>query len=289
MRRLTIVVVMYRLRYLPLADCRYGSRSTRRMMIAEAMSGGRSVARPAPARPGSHPDLGERGHDQDQRLHKQRTDNDAGDDVQLAGTVYSLREPAAPLLPDKRESLLANVASESDRLVRFVADALALTRLENAPPVHLEWNDLGEVVWASLARCEPLLGSRPITLAVSNELPLARFDAGLLDQAVTALLENVAAHTPTDSPVWIEGEAQGGEVRLAICDAGPRIPAIERERILAKYERLDTRRPGVGLGLAVARAAIQVQGGRSWAEASPYGGARLVIGVPHVAVRRQPA
>jgi two-component system sensor histidine kinase KdpD len=201
----------------------------------------------------------------------------------IQASLYSLRDRTTRLPAAQRQSLLANVAAEADRLVRFVGDALTLGRLESAPPTRPDWNDLGEVVWAALERCRPLLGDRPVTFAIPDDLPAAYFDAGLLDQAVTALLENVAAHTPAGSPVGIEAEPVGSELSLAISDAGPGIPPADRERVFGKYERIEGRGSGVGLGLAVARAAVQAQAGRIWAEESPRGGARIVVRLPSLA------
>jgi K+-sensing histidine kinase KdpD len=206
----------------------------------------------------------------------------------IQASLFSLRDRTSRLPAARRESLLANVAAEADRLVRFVSDALALSRLENAPRTRAEWNDLGEVVWAALERCRPLLSERPVTFAIPDDLPLARFDAGLLDQAVSALIENVASHTPPDAHMWIEAEVLGSELSLAISDAGPGIPTADRERIFQKYERLEGRGSGVGLGLAVARAAVRAQGGRVWVEDSPHGGARFIVRLPGVA-RARPA
>lgn len=195
-------------------------------------------------------------------------------------SLFTLRDDGRRIPAGERRSLLTDIASEANRLVRFVNDALALSRLENVPPIRSELNDVGEVVWAAVDRCLPQLGNRPITFAVPEELPLVQFDARLLDQAVTALLENIVAHTPSGSPVWIEGAVDGGDLRIAISDAGPGIPEADRERVFVKYERLDGRGPGVGLGLAVARAAILAQAGRMWAEEGEHGGARFVLTLP---------
>jgi K+-sensing histidine kinase KdpD len=203
-------------------------------------------------------------------------------------SLFSLREDNADQ-PMERDRLLATATSEADRLIRFVTDALELSRLEAGPTPRVEWNDVGEIVWVAVDRCQPLLGDRPLTLDVPETLPLARFDAGLLDQAVTAVLENVAVHTSPHSGVWIEGEvAQAADLRLTISDAGPGIPSADRERVFEKYERLNGQGSGVGLGLAVARAAIQVQGGSLWVEDSPYGGARFVILIPGAVSQRRP-
>ena len=197
-------------------------------------------------------------------------------------SLFTLRDDARPLAANERRSLLTDIAAEANRLVRFVNDALALSKLENAPPLRSQWNDVGEVVWTAVDRCLSQLGDRPITLAIDETLPLVELDAGLLDQALTAILENIAAHTPAGSPFWIEGKLQGADLTIAISDAGPGIPAGDRERIFAKYERLVEGGQGAGLGLAVARAAIQAHGGQLWAEQGDHGGARFVLIVPQV-------
>jgi two-component system sensor histidine kinase KdpD len=143
-------------------------------------------------------------------------------------------------------------------------------------------NDVGEIVWAALDRCLPALGERAIDFDVPDDLPLACVDPGLLDEALVALFENVATHTPAGSPVWIQGRPAGSDVRLTISDAGPGIPPHDLERIFDKYERIDGRGQGLGLGLAIARAAVRAQGGDVWAESSSHGGARFVVLLPGV-------
>jgi two-component system sensor histidine kinase KdpD len=208
----------------------------------------------------------------------------------IKASVFSLQDDTVILAPDRRQRVLARLASEADRLIRFVTDALALSRLETMPPTRAEWNDVGEIVWVAVDRCHNLLGDRPLSFDVPEALPLARFDASLLDQTVTALLENVAVHTPPGSGVWIEGGITGGtDLRLAISDAGPGIPLADRERVFTRYERIDQRGPGVGLGLAVARAAASAQGGRVWIEESSHGGACFVILLPDVVGQQRAA
>jgi two-component system sensor histidine kinase KdpD len=195
-------------------------------------------------------------------------------------SLFSLCDEGQQLELADRKELLSGVAAEAQRLVHFVNDALALNRLENVPPVRREWNDAGEVVWAVADRCQPQLEGRAIALSIPDELPLMQVDAGLLDQALTALLENVGAHTPPGTPVWIDGGLDGHELWICVSDSGPGIPEGDRERIFEKYERIDGRGPGVGLGLPLARAAARAQGGRLWVEPSKHGGAQFVLRLP---------
>jgi two-component system sensor histidine kinase KdpD len=202
-------------------------------------------------------------------------------------SLFSLEEDCAHQIPERRQRLLAVASEEADRLIRFVIDALELNRLESGPAPRIELNDVGEIVWVAVDHCLPLLGDRPVALDVPELLPMMHFDAHLLDRAVTALLENVAMHTPPHTGVWIKGEiSHAADLRLTVSDAGPGIPPADRERAFVKYERINEQSSGVGLGLAVARAAIQLQGGRLWVEGSPYGGSCFVIVIPG-AVRQQ--
>jgi two-component system sensor histidine kinase KdpD len=196
-------------------------------------------------------------------------------------SVSTLRNPGAPLPDATRRELLGTIEAESDRLVHFVGDALAMTRLEAGITPDPQWNALGEIVAAVLDRIGPVLGERPVTFDVPDTLPLARFDAGLVDQALSNVLENVGVHTPPGSPVCIIGRIEDGKVRVEVSDAGPGIPADARERVFEKFQRLDDSGFGTGLGLSIARAAAESQGGTLRIDDSPLGGARFVMVVPN--------
>ena len=176
--------------------------------------------------------------------------------------------------------LLANAEAEADRLVRLVADALDLGRLEGGVAPAREWNAVGEIAAALLDRLAPVLGDRPIAFDVPDTLPLARFDAGLLEQALTNVLENVGVHTSPGTPVGVLGRIDDGLVRVEVSDGGPGIPVEERERVFAKFQRLSEDGFGTGLGLAIARAATVAQGGHMTVDESPLGGARFIIVIP---------
>jgi two-component system sensor histidine kinase KdpD len=198
-------------------------------------------------------------------------------------SVSTLRNPGMPLPDSTRKDLLGTIEAEADRLVHFVADALAMSRLESGITPDPQWNALGEIVAAVLDRTGPILADRPVSFDVPDTLPLARFDAGLLDQALSNVLENVGMHTPSGTPVWILGRVENGTVRVEVSDGGPGIPREARERVFAKFERLTDQGVGTGLGLAIARAATTAQGGEVHIEDSPLGGVRFVVRVPNLA------
>ncbi|MBV8720113.1 MAG: PAS domain-containing sensor histidine kinase [Chloroflexi bacterium] len=198
----------------------------------------------------------------------------------IEATVAALEQADTALSQNSRQ-LLANIAAESRRLEHFITDALALSRVEAGVRPNRTLNAPGEVVSAILDRYLLALDGREISFDVPDTLPLVSFDASLLQQALGNLLDNVAAHTPSDTRVSITGRIDGrDQLRLEVADSGPGIVPADRERIFRKFERLNDQGAGAGLGLTLARAATEAQGGEIWVESSSLGGACFIICLP---------
>jgi two-component system sensor histidine kinase KdpD len=199
----------------------------------------------------------------------------------IRATVAALEEANDSMTAGSRRRLLGNIAAESQRLERFIADALALGRIEAGIQPDRTLNAPGEVVSASLDRRMPVMAGRKVSFDVPDTLPLVCFDPALLEQALGNLLDNVAAHTPPGTQLSISGRIdQTGRLRLEMSDSGPGIEPADRERVFRKFERLNDATPGAGLGLTIARAATEAQGGQLWVESSSLGGARFVLCLP---------
>jgi signal transduction histidine kinase len=69
-------------------------------------------------------------------------------------------------------------------------------------------------------------------------------------------------------------------VRVEVVDSGPGISPVERERLFQPFERGQTRAPGTGLGLTIARGFVEAHGGRLWLEGGPGLGSRFVFTLP---------
>jgi two-component system sensor histidine kinase PfeS len=83
------------------------------------------------------------------------------------------------------------------------------------------------------------------------------------------MLRNAIRHSPENGLVYLAGQREGGYWHLWLEDQGGGVANEDLERIFAPFTRLDGSRPGdggFGLGLSIARSAIQRQGGTLWAE-----------------------
>jgi two-component system sensor histidine kinase KdpD len=117
-------------------------------------------------------------------------------------------------------------------------------------------------------------------MEIPNELPPVGCDYAQIDQVVTNLVENAILHTPPGTPVVIRATCSDGSVRVEVVDAGPGVPAADRERLFRPFERGQTRAPGSGLGLTIARGFVEAHGGKLWLEDGPVSGARFVFTLP---------
>jgi two-component system sensor histidine kinase KdpD len=183
----------------------------------------------------------------------------------ILGSASSLKIYGASLDDAAKRDLLGSILEEADRLNRFIANLLDMTRLESgALAPKLELIDVSDVVGSALRRASKVLAQHEVELSLSAGLPMLRLDPVLFEQALFNLLDNAAKYSPAGSKVTVTGELAGCRVRLSIGDNGDGIPAQDFERIFDKFYRVqasDNKRAGTGLGLAISRGFIESMGG----------------------------
>lgn len=198
----------------------------------------------------------------------------------MMASASSLADYGDALPPDARRRLLDTIRSEGDRLNRFTANLLELSRLQTGSPVPTQLVDPADIVAAAAARTRRRLGGR-LAGRVPAGAYLVRVDPQLFEAALSNLLENAAVHAP-DGPVEVAARADGPCLELSVADHGPGIPPEGRQRVFGRFQRLDPSRPGSGLGLAIAKGFVEASGGAIEATGRSDGlpGARIVIRLP---------
>ncbi|HVR67257.1 MAG TPA: sensor histidine kinase KdpD [Verrucomicrobiae bacterium] len=184
----------------------------------------------------------------------------------IIGTVTSLRSFGKLYDEATREEMLATAQEEGERLNRFVANLLDMTRLDSGKiEPKREMIDLSDVVGAALQRAGPILTGHRATVTLARDLPMLPVDFLLLEQVLFNLLDNAAKFTPKGSQIEILGSREGDDLVITVRDEGPGIPPGDLERIFDKFYRVqsgDRQRAGTGLGLAICRGFVEAQGGR---------------------------
>ncbi len=178
---------------------------------------------------------------------------------------------------------LAAVANDLARLDSSIGDLLDLSRLESDAwrPSH-EQHDIGDVLGTVLARLAP--GSKQrVRFDLDEDLPLVSVDFAQLARALSNIVENALAYSPSDAPVVVTARHVSDDVRITVEDSGPGVPAAERTAVFGKFYRgsASTLAPaGTGLGLTIADEIVRMHGGRIWVEDAIPHGARFVVMLP---------
>ncbi len=204
----------------------------------------------------------------------------------IAGASSSLLEGAPGQNAPAQRELLQSIVDESHRLARLVDNLLDMTRLESGMvQVNKQWHVLEEVVGSARARLRKELEQHFVRADTSGDLPLVLLDGLLMEQVLVNVLENAARYTPKGSEIAITARRGEKRVEIRIADNGPGISPGTESRVFDKFFRGSTSaaadgRRGVGLGLAICKAIIQVHGGQISARNRAAGGAEFVIALP---------
>jgi two-component system sensor histidine kinase KdpD len=201
-------------------------------------------------------------------------------------SISSLREFGDRFEPQVRDDLMSTIEEEAERLNRYVANLLSITKLESgALDVETGPAPLAELLDRLVRRQRARAGGRTLTLALADKRLCARGDVFLLEQALANVLENAVRFSPDGSLISVRAGGGEGRVQVEIVDQGPGVPSAERERIFEKFYRAQgpgANTPGTGLGLSIARGMVEAMDGRIDAHARVDGapGLRVVVDLP---------
>jgi two-component system sensor histidine kinase MtrB len=217
-------------------------------------------------------------------------------DARFVGDVsHELRSPLTTLvtsvevlgtrrheLSERSRQALGLVEHELTRFRRTVDDLLELARLDS----DADTEPAAPVSLSALAReTLALRDDDPVLRADEDDRTLVRLDKGRLERALRNLVDNAERHGGGVRAVSVE--RSGDSVMVSVDDAGPGVPAEDRERVFERFARGSgaARRslPGAGLGLAIVAETIAQAGGAAWCTASAFGGARFSLSLPAAA------
>ncbi|MFI9470526.1 sensor histidine kinase [Streptomyces sp. NPDC052492] len=184
---------------------------------------------------------------------------------------------AAANEPAERERHLARLRAEAARMGVLLDDLLLLARLDAAEaeaPLRTADTDLTELVQQAADAFRAARPTHPLTVTARGPgPPVLRLDPQRVRQVLDNLLANAAVHTPAGTPVSVEVSVSGDTALVRVTDAGPGIPAEDRERVFDRFHRVDKARSrdrgGSGLGLSVARSLVRAHGGDITLTAGP--------------------
>lgn len=186
--------------------------------------------------------------------------------------LTAIKASAETLLSDaeldkpQRKDLLTVINEESDRLNRLIGEAAEVAQLDSHQlQLRLEPRQISEAVAAAIAQSRQALQNHTVQTNIPENLPSVRIDVDRISEVLVHLLDNAGKYSATGTPIQITVESRNGEVVTSVADHGPGIDDMEQEMIFEKFYRGRNQRmtiQGTGMGLAIARAIVELHGGK---------------------------
>jgi PAS domain S-box-containing protein len=195
----------------------------------------------------------------------------------IVGFAVTLKERT--LSDDMRATVVDTLLAQARKLELLLTDLLDLERLRHGfvSPSLVE-TDVGRLVEQVVAAHDG--SAHPI--AFSGQATPLVVDPPKVERIVDNLIANAIRHTPSGTSIEVRVEDTPEGVVIAVDDAGPGIPAAERDSVFEAFRRgSDTgTRAGAGVGLSLVAQFAELHGGRVWVEPSPAGGAGFRVLLP---------
>lgn len=258
-----------------------------------AVADGRLDTRVQPLMEGRRDEIADLGRDFDQMTQQLRSLIESQRRL-LHDVSHELRSPLARMQaavglarqdPARMAATFDRVERETARLDKLVGELLTIARLDSgtrqAPKARIDLVDLLAGI-ADDARFEARVNGRDLVFDARGEFSLDGWPE-LLHRAIENVLRNAIRYTADGTSVEMRAAAAGpGQVDIEVCDHGPGVVPSELDTIFLPFRRGGGRSDsdGFGLGLAIARRAVEAHSGSIRAANRPEGGLCVTITLP---------
>lgn len=187
--------------------------------------------------------------------------------------------------PAKLDAMLDRMDREVERLDVLVGEVLTLARLtvKSSLPLKTQALDIIELLNAILADAAFEAQARDVTITASVDGAfLAEVEGELIYRALENIVRNAVKYTAEHSRILLFCETEDTLFKVCVVDQGPGVRREELERIFQPFSRGNDAeaRGGYGLGLAIARQAVERHGGRVYASLPEAGGLTITLELP---------
>jgi two-component system sensor histidine kinase KdpD len=238
---------------------------------------------------------------------KMRSETELLREALIGSVSHELRTPLASILgaatvlnqapaiaQDERLTALASVVhDEAERLnndIQNLLDATRISRHQVKP--RLEWIEPADIVNSALERRKRRLASHNISIDMDTNLPFIYVDPVLVEQAFVQVVDNAAKYSPAGSTISVAAKRNGHNIVLSVKDTGAGLTSEETEQLGQRFFRSPRHAAmtsGSGLGLWIAKAFVEANGGRIHARSTGADrGTTVSIQLPLAADAHQP-
>lgn len=190
-------------------------------------------------------------------------------------------------LNEKQEQYLQEVYKASKRMVALITVLLSVSRIERGV-TELE-NKLTDVVLLAqsmLDEEQQQIKKKNLTVekTFEKDVPQIMTDPKQLTIVLQNLLSNAIKYTPDGGKIRFTIERDGNNIRISVSDTGMGIPKGDEPKIFERFFRADNAKErdqqGVGLGLYISKAVIDLMHGKIWFTSQEHKGTTFYVTIP---------
>ncbi len=183
----------------------------------------------------------------------------------IQGYLETLQLKATTLTQDERQHYLLAASKHSERLGKLIFDLFELSRFDaKAVQAHPEPLLLQELAQDIVLKFEDAATTKGVELklTVAKGLPFVKADVGLIERALTNLIENALRYTPSGGEVSLALHKHPDSVQVIVADTGQGISPEDLPFIFERFYRAkgNDEKTGSGLGLAITKRILELHG-----------------------------
>jgi PAS domain S-box-containing protein len=197
------------------------------------------------------------------------------------------REILGPVGRPKYREYAIDILTAGQHLLKLINNILDMSKIEaRKMELHEAPFDIAAVIGACMRLMERRAAETGVSLVnwVSPDLPMMRGDEMRMRQAVLNLLSNAVKFTPPEGEVKVSSTREAGWLEIVIQDSGIGMSADEVAIALQPFRQVESSmnrtHEGTGLGLPLAKAFVELHGGRLVIESAPHGGTTIRLRLP---------
>ncbi len=188
---------------------------------------------------------------------------------------------------EEYRDVLGSCLEEAVRLSNLIGDLLFLARAESPLALlHRERTDVAQLLARVREYYEASAADAGLSLttACTGEPVMAAIDQALIQRALSNLVSNAVAHTPSGGSIVVTAKSNVPDLEIEVSDTGAGIPAEALPRVCDRFFRVDASRSrmfgGTGLGLAIVQSIASLHGGNVKISSELGEGTRVILSLP---------
>ncbi len=200
----------------------------------------------------------------------------------IVGASDNLLQKDSNISETDKTKLFGEISIAAFRLNRLIDNLLNMQRLESGIlNINPDWCDVSELINSPLSRLVSELSTHKVILNIQEDIPVLKFDFGLIEQSLFNILHNETLYTPADSTIEISASYNKKMLTISIADNGRGFTDDELRLLFSKFYRSSAKTTGgTGLGLSIVKGFVEAHDGKVKVENNIPTGAKFTIEIP---------